>query len=92
MKIIKILPLILILLLGSGCVIPFAIPVPADHDDEIDKVLGQLTVGFPTKEEVISILGEPYDDTADHFWYKKKEYRGGAYAGAILRICGIEAT
>jgi len=73
MKIKQTLTLILILLLGSGCII---IPLPADHFEEIDKVL-HLDIGSSTKEEVISILGEP-DITLDGaIMYNSREYSGG---------------
>jgi len=74
MQNLKSLPLILILLLGSGCLI---VSLPAEHREEIDKLQSQITVGSTTKEEVISIFGEP-DVTRDRFiMYLKKEYSGG---------------
>jgi hypothetical protein len=66
--------LILILLLGSSCIM---FPLPAKHREEIDTVRKQLVVGTSTKEEVISILGEPDVTKERYILYRKKEYDGG---------------
>ncbi len=60
MKIIKILLLILILFLGSGC--PIIIPMFSEDSPSMgvfERQLKQLTMGSTTREEVISIIGEP---------------------------------
>jgi len=80
----KTISLILILLFGSGCVIPFVIPTSADHYVEIDKVLSQLKVGVTTREEVISILGKPDFIRENYILYREREYAGGAHVGVII--------
>ena len=68
--------LLIIISLTLGCLI---IPLSSDHGDEIDKVQSQIAVGLTTREDVISILGEP-DVTRDRFiLYKRKEISGGAF-------------
>ncbi len=69
----RILFLMVFISLAPGCLI---LPVSAEHGQEIDKVQSQIAVGKTTREEVISILGQP-DVKRDRFiLYKNKEYIG----------------
>jgi len=72
---IRIVFLLIIISLTSGC--PFIIPLPAEHRDEVEKVQKQTVVGKTTREEVISILGEPDVSRDRYILYIHKEYSGG---------------
>jgi len=85
----RILFLLIIISLAPGCLI---LPVSADHREAIDKVQSQIVVGVTTREEVISILGEP-DVTRDRFiLYKHKEYNGGMFVGIFIAPMGKTST
>jgi len=74
--------LLIIISVAPGCLF-FALPLPAEHGQEIDKVQSQIVVGKTTREDVISILGEP-DVTRDRFiFYQKKIYNGGWFVVAL---------
>jgi hypothetical protein len=67
---------LLYLLVSSayGCLI---FPLPSDHGSEIDEAQSKIIVGSTTREEVISILGDP-DVSKDRFiLFSRKEYGGG---------------
>jgi hypothetical protein len=76
MIIIKALPVILILLLGSGCLI-LPIPQSSKHGEKIDKLLDQLEAGSTTREEVVSSLGKPDESWEEGILYLNMEYGGG---------------
>jgi len=72
----RILFLLVFISVAPGCLF-FALPLPAEHGQEIDKVQSQIVVGKTTREDVISILGEP-DVTEDRsISYNSKVYSGG---------------
>ena len=83
---IRIVFLLIIISLTSGC--PIIIPLPAEHRDEVEKVQKQTVVGKTTREEVISILGKPDVSRDRYILYKHKEYAGGAGVGFILPPIG----
>ena len=85
MKTIKILPLILILLLGSGCLIfPFPSGSPSMRTF-YDVHLRYMTEGSTTREEVISRIGEPDIKLKKFILYKHKvEGRGWRLMGGFL--------
>lgn len=79
MKIIKILLLILILFLGSGC--PIIIPMFSEDSPSMgvfEGKLKQLTMGSTTREEVISIMGEPDVKQKRSIIYKRRVQSGTA--------------
>lgn len=76
MKIIQTLPLILILLLGSGCLI---LPASSPSMYSFNQQLNQLAVGSTTREEVISIIGEPDIKLKRFILYKQKIQSGEAH-------------
>lgn len=74
---------LLIIISLTSCTIPYIFPAPSEHRQEIDCVRSQIAVGLTTREDVISILGQP-DVTRDRFIiYERKEYDGGIYYGLI---------
>ena len=82
----RILILFIIVSLTPGCLI---FPLPSDHGEEIDKVQSQIVLGSTTREDVISILGEP-DFTRDRFiLYRHKDYSGGAVVGILIPPSGV---
>jgi len=89
----RILFLLVFISVAPGCLF-FALPLPAEHGQEIDKVQSQIVVGKTTREDVISILGEP-DVTEDRsISYFNKVYNGGWFVlslpGRGARIKGQE--
>ena len=81
----RIVFLLIIVILTPGCLI---IPLPGEHGQEIDKIQSQIAVGLTTREDVISILGEP-DVTRDRFiFYQKKEHNGGWFVVVFSSTSG----
>ena len=76
MKFKQTLPLILILVLGSSCLL---LPIPQSSNDgaAIDNLLNRIAVGSTTKDEVISALGKPNYSREENIMYWNKHYRGG---------------
>ena len=92
MQIIKALPVILILLLCSGCII---LPLPAGSQSmyAFKEKLKDISEGSTTREEVISIIGEPDIKLKKFILYKRRVQSGGAkilyWVGIPLKGTGI---
>jgi len=80
--------LFLLIIISLTSCIPYIIPALSEHGQEIDCLRSQIAVGLTTREDVISILGQP-DVTRDRFIiYKNKEYDGGINYGILFSAPG----
>jgi len=85
----RILFLLIIVILTPGCLI---LPLHDEHREAIDKVQKQIAIGKTTRQDVISILGEP-DVTRDRFiFYKNKIYDGGRFYLIVIPTEGAAGT
>ena len=66
--------------------LPSCFPLYSDHKTSINKLLSQVEIGSTTREEVISILGEPDVAREGYILYLRREYDAGIFFPSCFSV------